>query len=245
MLADRIRDRNERFTWNRAEITLGAAGPVPRGFVVDPAGALWCERHATLIVSDLHLEKGSFFAARGQFLPPYDTAETLHRLGLLIRHYGPRRVIALGDSFHDRRAVCRMAETDRATLAALQRGRDWTWITGNHDEDIDQALPGERLAELTEEGLRFVHIPGQGQDGLEIAGHLHPCAVIRLRGRGQRRRALVACGRRIVMPAFGAFTGGLNLRDRAVSGLFAGAFSALVLGSERVFPVPPALCQPD
>lgn len=232
--------RNERFTWNNAAVTLGE-----RGFLVDPAGALWCERHGTLVVSDLHLEKGSSFAARGQFLPPYDTAETLRRLGLLIGRYAPRRVIALGDSFHDPRALCRMAESDRVTLAGLQRKRDWIWITGNHDEGLEGALPGEILPMLDEDGIRFVHIPQAAPAGLEIAGHLHPCAVIRLRGRGQRRRALVTCGRRIVMPAFGAFTGGLNLRDPAVSGLFAGAFTALVMGSERVFPVPTALCQPD
>lgn len=240
MTLARIQPRNERFTWNSALVTLGE-----RGFLVDPDGALWCERHATLVVSDLHLEKGSSFAARGIFLPPYDTAETLRRLGLMIARYAPRRVIALGDSFHDPRALCRMAPSDRAALGALQHGRDWIWITGNHDEGLEGRLPGETVPELNEDGIRFVHIPGEDREGLEIAGHLHPCAVVRLRGRGQRRRALVTCGRRVVMPAFGAYTGGLNLHDPAVSRLFPAAFTVLLLGTGRVFPVAPALCWPD
>src|SRR6266436_7897727 len=103
--------------------------------VIDCAGALYWPDERVLAVADLHLEKGSSFAARGVLLPPYDTAATLARLAALIARYAPRVVVALGDSFHDGRGPARLADTDRATLRSLQHGRDWIWITGNHDPD--------------------------------------------------------------------------------------------------------------
>jgi DNA ligase-associated metallophosphoesterase len=214
-------------------------------FIADSSGALWWEAARTLIVSDLHLEKGSGFAARGVFLPPYDTAETLAALSAAIRRYRPARVISLGDSFHDEGALTRIAPRDRSALEILQHGRDWLWITGNHDAALKGMLPGDHADVLEENGLRFVHEPTKKPKGPEIAGHLHPCAKVRARGRGVRRRAFVSCGSRLVMPAFGAFTGGLNIRDHAIEGLFPRGFLAFVLGEGRTYVIPQSSCLPD
>jgi DNA ligase-associated metallophosphoesterase len=231
-LAERHSDRDE------AEIALGG-----RLFIADGSGTLWCERTATLVVSDLHLEKGSAFARRGVLLPPYDTAETLRQLSQTIARFRPRRVISLGDSFHDSRALARMDGSHRDALAELQLGRDWLWISGNHDEGLAGRLPGDHASALEEDGVRFVHIPGGAP--AEIAGHLHPCVRIRSRIGSQRRRAFVFDRQRLVMPAFGAFAGGLNARDAAFDHLFAGGFSVLAISRGRTYSIPPVQCWPD
>lgn len=214
-------------------------------FLADRSGALWWDAAQTLIVSDLHLEKGSSFAARGVLLPPYDTAATLAMLAGALVRYRPRRVIALGDSFHDGKALERIAESDRQTLRRLQAGLAWIWIEGNHDVALSGILPGDHMAELAEAGLTFVHEPGSGPAPGEIAGHLHPCAKVRGRGRGIRRRAFAGDGNRLVMPAFGAYAGGLNVRDDAIEALFPRGFSAFMLGDERIYTFRQAHCLPD
>ncbi len=214
--------------------------------VADPAGALYWPEEKLLIVADLHLEKGSSFAARGVLLPPYDTATTLSCLARLFERYAPRGVIALGDSFHDGGGPARMAEVDRASMRALQRGRDWIWIAGNHDPDRCDNVGG-RFADLSAVGvLTFRHrpspVPGEG----EIAGHLHPLACVARRGRAVRRRCFACDGRRAVLPAFGAYAGGLNVRDRAVVSLFGTlSFTAHLLGAGRLYAVPAARCLAD
>jgi DNA ligase-associated metallophosphoesterase len=233
-LAERHDDRDN------GEIAVGG-----RILVADGSGVLWCERTATLVVSDLHLEKGSAFARRGVLLPPYDTVETLRLLGQTIARFRPRRVISLGDSFHDRDALERMGASPREALADLQRGRDWLWISGNHDESLAGILPGDHAAALDEDGVRFVHIPGNTTALAEIAGHLHPCVRIRSRIGSQRRRAFVFDSRRLVMPAFGAFAGGLNARDGAFGPLFADGFSVLAISRGRAYAIPPVQCWPD
>ncbi|MGL4290862.1 MAG: ligase-associated DNA damage response endonuclease PdeM [Phreatobacter sp.] len=224
------------------ETIVAVAG---QAFVADRSGALWWDDTQTLVVSDLHLEKGSSFAARGVLLPPYDTAATLAMLDLALARFQPRRVIALGDSFHDGGALDRIAESDRQALAAMQRGLSWIWIEGNHDEALSGILPGEHAATIEEAGLTFVHEPGARPVSGEIAGHFHPCAKVRGRGRGIRRRAFAGDGSRLVMPAFGAYTGGLNVRHQAIEGLFPRSFSAFVLGDERIYTFPQAHCLPD
>ena len=189
----------------------------------DPEGALYWPEQGLLAVADLHLEKGSSFAARGQLLPPYDTAATLARLARLVARYAPRGVVALGDSFHDGGGPARLGDADRASLRAMQRGRDWIWITGNHDPEPADNIGGVFAAELKIGTLTFRHLPG-GAEG-EIAGHLHPVARVAHRGRAVSRRCFAADGKRMVMPAFGAFTGGLNVRDEA----FTEVFGTLVL----------------
>lgn len=211
----------------------------------DPVGALYWPEEKLLVVADLHLEKGSSFAARGVLLPPYDTATTLSRLARLIARYAPRTVIALGDSFHDGGGPARMADVDRAALCALQRGRTWIWIAGNHDPDPAENIGGGFADSLAVGVLTFRHQPSGPGEG-EIAGHLHPLACVARRGRAVRRPCFASDGRRAVLPAFGAFTGGLNVRDRAIVSLFGAlSFTAHLLGAGRIYAVPAARCLAD
>ena len=203
------------------------------GFVADFSGALFWEEQSLLVVSDLHLEKGSSFASRGVLLPPYDTVATLSRLAAVIARHDPRQVIALGDSFHDREAHARLSEPDREALAALQTRRNWIWIAGNHDPALPSNLGGVVATEVAIGPIVFRHEP-TGASG-EIAGHLHPKARVPTRGRSIERRCFASDGERAVMPAFGAYTGGLSVRDRAFARIFGSpGFMAHVLGDNRV-----------
>jgi uncharacterized protein len=212
--------------------------------LADAAGAIYWSEQGLLAVADLHLEKGSSYAARGQFLPPYDTAATLARLGRLIAHYAPRCVIALGDSFHDGGGPARLSDDDRDNLRGLQRGRDWIWITGNHDPMPAENVGGAFHDILAIGGLNFRHVPG-GRPS-EICGHLHPVARIAQRGRTVRRRCFAADKNRMVMPAFGAFTGGLNVRAAAFADVFGTlAFTAHMLGEGRLYAFAAKRCLAD
>ena len=214
--------------------------------LADPAGALYWADEGLLAVADLHLEKGSSFARRGVLLPPYDTAAALGRLGHLVAHYEPRLVIALGDSFHDGDGATRMTDADRAALTALQRGRDWLWIAGNHDPDPAGDVGGRFAGVLALGPLTFRHEPSADASNGEIAGHLHPQARVARRGRAVSRRCFAANGQRIIMPAFGAYAGGLNVRDAAIATLFGTlAFTAHMLGGSRLYAVTAARCLPD
>jgi DNA ligase-associated metallophosphoesterase len=210
-----------------------------------PEGALWIEAARTLIVSDLHLEKGSSFARGGQMLPPYDTRACLLRLTALIDALTPERVVSLGDSFHDVGGPARMEATDRAALEALTARCAWVWVLGNHDPEIPSALGGVMMRELMIETLVLRHEPREADAPGEIAGHLHPCARVSGRGRSVRRRCFAADGNRMVMPAFGAYTGGLNLRDEAFSKIFPNGALALMLARDRVLPAAYARLCPD
>jgi DNA ligase-associated metallophosphoesterase len=213
--------------------------------MADCAGALYWPEEGALIVADLHLEKGSSFAERGVLLPPYDTAATLARLARLIARYAPRAVIALGDSFHDGGGPKRIAETDRDGLSALQRGRDWIWIAGNHDPEPVAGVGGMSAATLAIGALVFRHEPSPDADG-EIAGHLHPVARVSGRGRTVSRRCFASDTRRVVMPAFGAYAGGLNVRDRAFAEIFRTlAFTAHMLGEARLYSISATRCLGD
>jgi len=222
------------------ERALGVCGVL---FEADLAGAIFWPEEGTLVVADLHLEKGSSFAARGMLLPPYDTATTLARLGRVIARHAPRLVIALGDSFHDGEGPARVMPQDRATLAGLQRGRDWVWIAGNHDPDPAQN-PGGVFAKSVSLGrLTFRHEPTPGVAAGEIAGHLHPSGRVSQRGRAVTRKCFAADGRRMVMPAFGAYAGGLNIRDRAFVKVFGAlAFTAHLIGERRIYAFAAARC---
>jgi DNA ligase-associated metallophosphoesterase len=214
--------------------------------LADPAGALYWPDEQILVIADLHLEKGSAFAKRGVLLPPYDTATTLARLARLIERYAPRLVIALGDSFHDSDGPLRMAGADRAALKTLQRGRDWIWIAGNHDPELRGGIGGDFADALALGPLSFRHEPSTDSCHGEIAGHLHPLACVAKRGRGVRRRCFAGDRWRLVMPAFGAYAGGLNVRDRAILSLFGTlAFTAHMLGERRLYAVTAERCLPD
>jgi DNA ligase-associated metallophosphoesterase len=209
----------------------------------DCLGALYWRDESLLVVADLHLEKGSSFARRGTLLPPYDTAATLAGLAQLIAHYSPRRVIALGDSFHDGGGPARLSAPDRAALTALQRGRDWVWIAGNHDPDPADGIGGTFAATLSIGALTFRHEPSRDAPDGEIAGHLHPVARVAQRGRAVSRRCFASDGNALVMPAFGAYTGGLNVRDRAFAAVFGPrAVTAHMLGERRLYAIAATRC---
>src|SRR4051812_25664856 len=207
----------------------------------DVSGALYWDEQSLLVVSDLHLEKGSSYAARGVLLPPYDTAATLSRLASVVAYYDPRRVIALGDSFHDRAAHERLAPADRDTIASLQARRDWIWISGNHDPALPRDLGGVVASEVAIGPITFRHEP-TGAMG-EIAGHLHPKARVAMRGRAMERRCLACDGERAVMPAFGAYAGGLSIRDVAFARIFqTPGLMAHVLGDNKLHTIAASRC---
>jgi uncharacterized protein len=247
--------------------------------VCDQRGVLYFPELDLLAVSDLHLEKGAAYARRGSFVPPYDTAATLTRLGSVVQHYAPKMVISLGDSFHDAKGSAHMPNLFRDQLKTLMAGRDWFWVAGNHDPDAPEGLPGETVREIAIGSLVFRHEPSAAPKAFcsqveslgvaqmrqnqvdrvgctvspnasrssvgEIAGHLHPCARIVQRGRSVRRRCFASDGRRLIMPAFGAYTGSLNVLDRAYSGLFSpDAFMAYLLGVRRIYPIAGSMLRP-
>ena len=205
--------------------------------LLDASGALWWPAERTLVCADLHFEKGSFFARSGQMLPPYDTRTTLRRIGALVCRHAPKRVIALGDSFHDRGAADRLDAEERAMLRALGAGAEWIWIAGNHDPAPPAWLGGTVTEEVAIGGLVFRHEPLPRAAAGEIAGHLHPCATVTRRGRSLRRRCFVSDRLRLVMPAFGAYAGGLDVREAPVRSLFADDFFAYLLGNRRVYAI--------
>jgi uncharacterized protein len=211
-------------------------------FTADASGALFWDDERLLIVSDLHLEKGSSFATRGILLPPWDTAATLAQLATVITRYDPRTVIALGDSFHDEDAHARVSDPDRETIAAMQAGRDWIWIEGNHDPKPPDSLQGSVASEIAIGPICFRHQP-TGAAG-EIAGHLHPKARVTTRARSIERRCIASDGVRAVMPSFGAYTGGLSIRDRAFAKIFVALdFTVHLLGDNRLHAMPAARCR--
>jgi uncharacterized protein len=221
-----------------ARATVDVAGVT---LVADLSGAFFWEHERLLVVSDLHLEKGSSFAARGTLLPPYDTVATLGRLAAVIARHDPRMVIALGDSFHDRNAHDRLSTPDREAIAAMQVRRDWIWISGNHDPALPDNLGGVVASEVAIGPIVFRHEP-TGAIG-EIAGHLHPKARVPTRGRTMERRCFACDGERAVMPAFGAYAGGLSIRDAAFSKIFQTlGFMAHVLGDVRLHTIAASRC---
>ncbi len=201
------------------------------------SGALWLGKERALVVADLHLEKGSAYAARGQLLPPYDSRDGLARLEAEVAALDPRVIVLLGDAFHDPRAEARLAPDDVVTLHRLARGRAVVWVLGNHDPLPPRHLPGEAMEFLDCGGLSLLHEPTAGRAAAEAAGHLHPCARVAAGGRSVRRRCFVTDGHRLILPAFGAYAGGLNVRDEAYAELFARPPLAVALGPRRAHAV--------
>ena len=202
-----------------------------------PSGAAYIEAERTLICADLHLEKGSAYASRGQMLPPYDTRETLARLAADLARTDARQVVFLGDTLHDGKAHGRIAASDAAALSGLARGRTLIWIVGNHDPEGPGGLPGEAVDELALGPLILRHEPQPGSQPGEMAGHLHPCARIVAQARSVRRRCFVTDGQRMVLPAYGAYAGGLSVRHEAFAGLFRAQPLVGAIGRSRVHAV--------
>lgn len=207
-----------------------------------PSGAAWWAATRTLIVADLHFEKGSSFARRGALLPPHDTRATLARLACDIDALDPVRVISLGDAFHDAEGPERMDEGARALLDRLQAGREWVWIDGNHDAGVRVEIGGTRAEEMSIGALTFRHEPKARPEAQilgEIAGHLHPAARVKVATGSVRRHCFVGDGRRLILPAYGAYAGGLDIASRAFSGLFAREdLTVHLLGEGRVHAFP-------
>ena len=211
----------------------------------DASGALYFPILGLLAVSDLHLEKGAAFARRRQLIPPYDTAATLARLSEVIAIYDPKIVVSLGDSFHDGAGAALMPDIFRAALSRLIARRDSFCIAGNQDPQAPEGVEGESVQEIAIGSVVFRHEPSRGPMPGEIAGHLHPGARLVARGRSVRRRCFAGDGRRLIMPAFGAYTGMLNVLDRAYAGLFdADGLFACMLGRQRVYKVTGSVLRP-
>ena len=204
----------------------------------DPTGVVFVPDQHLLVVSDMHLEKGAAFARRGMMLPPYDTAETLTLLARAIERYAPRRVLCLGDSFHDRHGAALMPAHHRDVLNLLMVGREWIWVLGNHDPVPPAFLGGETGTEYAIGALVFRHEPTVDAAPGEMAGHLHPVAKVSGNGRSVRGACFATDGARMIMPSFGVTTGGLNVLDRAFDGLFETAKAkAYVIGLTAIYPI--------
>ena len=210
------------------------------GFDLHPSGALYWPDQRCLVVGDLHLEKASSYHASGQFLPPYDTAQTLDRLAAVIEDYHPARLLFLGDVFHDGRAWQRMSDDNKSRLADILASVESLWIEGNHDQSF--VPPGhEASIEVEIGGIIFRHIMDAAETRPEISAHYHPAAVIHHRGARLRRPCFVRAESRMIIPAFGVLTGGLDCRDEALAALRGRGTQLYILGRDSVFVPPPGL----
>lgn len=187
-----------------------------------PEGALYWPSRRALLVADLHFEKASWFASFGQMLPPYDSLATLTELTRLVRETHAQEVWCLGDSFHDSRGCERLPAEARAMLIALTGSTRWTWITGNHDARMVDHCGGAIVGEAVVDGLTLRHEAKPRDPSPELSGHFHPKLRIRVRGKQVARRCFVATPTKLILPAFGALTGGLDAHHpqivRAVGG---------------------------
>jgi hypothetical protein len=221
-------------TANDKQISLGR-----QRVRVRASGALWWPAEGLLAFADLHFEKGTSYARHGRLLPPYDTRETLLRMTAEIDRLGPATVVCLGDSFHDLGAWARMHADDAALLVALAHRRRWIWVAGNHDGALPPTLPGQVEEALERRGLVLRHRADGGAPRGEISGHFHPKVAVRASGKTVVRRCFLEDGRRLVLPAFGAYTGGLDAAsaagDEAFRPLFPGGYVAHVLGRTGVY----------
>ena len=207
-------------------------------FIPDLSGALYAPEFRALLVADLHLEKGTSLARRGVHLPPYDTRQSLADLAAVLKETRPERLIFLGDSFHDGKARERIDAEDLASLRALTSAVETVWITGNHDPAPPADIGGRIVSEMALGPVMLRHQARALEDGeAEISGHLHPAAAVHARGHRIRCRCFIADERRLIMPAFGSYTGALSVRSDAFDGLF-GAFHVWMIGGKAIHRFP-------
>lgn len=221
------------------DVSLSFAGET---LVPQACGALYWPAQAALVVADLHFEKASAHAvrpARRTLLPPYDSADTLGWLIDALEVTGARRVFCLGDSFHDAGGPARLPAGPRAALRALTAGLDWLWITGNHDDDAAGVLGGRVMVEARIGGLVLRHQAVPNDPAAELSGHFHPKVAVMTRHRRIVRRCFAVTPTKIVLPAYGAFTGGLWVDDPALAAAMPGPLTAVVAEGGRLlrFPV--------
>lgn len=221
-------------------------------FVLTSGRALFWPRESALLVADLHLEKASFYARHGQMLPPYDSRETLERLASAVKETGARRVYTLGDNFHDSHGSTTLEPHAAGMLAALTRALDWVWITGNHDQAMEARYGGTLAEELEIAGMVLRHQAKPGETSPELSGHYHPRVQVKIHHRHIRRPCAVvsshgeSCGR-MILPAFGVLTGGMNAADPAILSAMqpASAIDALVPAGKRLARFPLWRCAPS
>ena len=207
-------------------------------FFATADGALHWPAQRALLVADLHLEKASWFARFGQFLPPYDSHATLSALAAEVERTGAERLYCLGDSFHDRFGCERLPGSARELLGALTLKLDWTWIIGNHDPGFDDDCGGRIETEAEVAGIILRHEAVREELRPEISGHFHPKLRVHLRGRLISRRCFVTSASKIIMPAFGSLTGGLDAHHAEILGAVGGGAAALVPVSDRLLRFP-------
>lgn len=203
-----------------------------------PQGALFWPRRNALLVADLHLEKASWFARAGQMLPPYDSLATLSDLTALVAATGATEIWCLGDSFHDVAGCDRLPDAARAALRQLTAQTHWTWITGNHDRTYVDRCGGEVADEAVVDGLVLRHEADPGEARSELSGHFHPKLRLRVRGKLVSRRCFVATAAKLILPAFGALTGGLDATHPEIARAVGGTAQALVPLDDRLLRFP-------
>jgi len=203
-----------------------------------PQGALFWPARRALLVADLHLEKASWFARLGQMLPPYDSIATLADLTALVATTTASEVWCLGDSFHDAQGCDRLPSRAREMLTALTAATRWTWIIGNHDPGFADLCGGTIVAEIEVDGLVLRHEADPGEERPELSGHFHPKLRISHRGRMVSRRCFVATERKLILPAFGALTGGLDADHPEIIHAVGGSAEALVPVADRLLRFP-------
>ncbi len=216
-------------------VPLSFAGEI---FAPSSAGTLYWSARQALLVADLHLEKASWFARLGQLLPPYDSHATLTALEAEVERTGAKRIYCLGDSFHDRFGCDRLAPESRSLLKALTSRLDWTWIVGNHDTGFADHCGGTIVEEAEVGGILLRHEAQPGERRPEISGHFHPKLRVNLNGRHISRRCFVASERKLILPAFGALTGGLDARHPEIVRAMSGQAVALVPVADRLLRFP-------
>ena len=196
--------------------------------------ALFWPIRTALIFADLHLEKASWFAERGQMLPPHDSHATLERIAALINQTGASEIWCLGDNFHDSSGPERLTASARALLSNLTRETDWRWITGNHDEQLPTGIGGTILEEVAVDGLILRHRAEPGEIRPELSGHFHPKYRATARGKGVSRPCFAASATKLILPAFGVLTGGLSANHPEISAAVGPGAEALLPVGDRV-----------
>ena len=207
-------------------------------FVASPEGALHWPAQKALLVADLHLEKASWFARLGQFLPPYDSVATLTALAEVVRATGVTRLYCLGDSFHDRFGCDRLPDQARSLLTELTSTLDWTWIVGNHDPGFADHCGGTLVEEAEVSGIILRHEAVRDDPQPEISGHFHPKLRVNMRGRHVSRRCFVASATKLILPAFGSLTGGLDASHPEIVKSVGHGAAALVPVQDRMLRFP-------
>nr|WP_294847023.1 ligase-associated DNA damage response endonuclease PdeM [uncultured Sphingomonas sp.] len=207
-------------------------------FLASPDGALfWCAERA-LLVADLHLEKASWFAKTGQMLPPYDSIATLEAIARDVDRTGATRLYCLGDSFHDHHGSERLPANARSLLESLTARIDWVWIVGNHDSGHADQIGGRIVTEVGINGIALRHEAVRGDPGPEMSGHYHPKLRVRLKGRHVSRRCFVMSTTKLILPAYGALTGGLDAHHPEIIAKVGTGASALVPAADRLLRFP-------